>query len=88
MAFLAAVPEVLAVAGEAGAAGGGAAAAGGAAEGAGVAGGAAGGGGGLGGIGKIMQSKIMPIPHMGSNGGGKPPALGQANSYLNSDQFR
>lgn len=82
MAFLAALPEVLAVAGEAGAAGGGAAAAGGAAEGA---GGAA---GGLGGIGNIFKSKIMPIPHMGSNGPSKPPALGQANSYLNADQFR
>jgi hypothetical protein len=85
MAFLAALPEVLAVAGEAGAAGGGAAAAGGAAEGA---GGAAAGGGGLGGIGNIFKSKIMPIPHMGSNGPSKPPALGQANSYLNADQFR
>lgn len=84
MAFLAAVPEVLAAVGEAGAAGGGAAAAGGAAEGA----GAAGGGGLGGGIGNMLKSKIMPIPHMGSSGGGKPPALQQANSYLNSDQFR
>lgn len=30
----------------------------------------------------------MPIPHMGSNGPTKPAAMGQANSYLNADQFR
>lgn len=86
MAFLAALPEVLGLAGGAAAEG----AAGGAAAGAGeaAAGGAGGGSGALGGIGKMFKSPVMPIPHMGSNGGQKPPALAQANSYLNADQFR
>lgn len=39
-------------------------------------------------LGKMTTTGPMPIPHMGSNGPSKPPAMGQANSYLNADQFR
>ncbi len=38
--------------------------------------------------GTVTQSPVMPIPSMGSNGPTMTSALGQANSYLNSDQFR
>lgn len=46
------------------------------------------GGGGESGPPKVTQSPVMPIPSMGSNGPTSPSPLGQANSYLNSDQFR
>jgi hypothetical protein len=92
MAFLAALPEVLAAVGEAGGTAAAEGAAGGAAGGAAEAGGTAGGSGGLGGLGNMLKSKIMPIPHMGSNGPpngeSKPDPLGPTKSVLNSDQFR
>lgn len=83
MAFVAAVPEVLGALGEAG---GATAAAGGAAEG--TAGGTAAGGGSGSMLGNIMKSKVMPIPHMGSNGPSNPAPQQPVNSVLNGDQFR
>lgn len=46
------------------------------------------GGGAESALARTAMSPMMPIPSMGSNGPTKRPAMGQANSYLNSDQFR
>lgn len=55
---------------------------------AGEAAGAAGGEAGGSAVAKVAKSPVMPIPHMGSNGGSNsaPPPTGI--SVLNSDQFR
>jgi hypothetical protein len=46
------------------------------------------GGGAESALARMVKSPAMPIPSMGSNGPTTRPQIGQANSYLNADQFR